>query len=46
MALPPDGEYPCLVEGAQGQLTISGGQARLANALGVDAGTVLVRLLA
>ena len=46
MALPPDGEYPCLVDGAQGQLTISGGEARLANAPGVDAGTVLVRLLA
>lgn len=46
MALPPDGDYPCLVDGVSGELKLIGGNLRLANPPRTVPGPVLVRLLA
>jgi len=46
MALPPDGDYACVVDGATGQLTIRDGGAVLPKSPAADQDPVLVRLLA
>ena len=46
MALPPDGEYACLVDGVEGQLLVSDGQVRLTESPRTGPGPVVVRLLA
>jgi riboflavin kinase/FMN adenylyltransferase len=46
MALPPDGQYACLVDGVAGELTLTGGRLGLAEPPGTDSRPVLVRLLA
>jgi riboflavin kinase/FMN adenylyltransferase len=45
MAVPPDGDYECVVDGVDRRLTIHDGQARLADPPRTDPGTVVVRLL-
>jgi hypothetical protein len=45
MALPPDSDYACVVDGVEGWLTVDSGHARLAESPRSDPGPVVVRLL-
>ncbi len=45
LALPPDGAYPCQVDGIDDVLTLRGDVARLANGPRTEPGPVVIRLL-
>lgn len=44
MAMPPDGDYGCLVDGVEGQLTVRDGQVRLATSPETEPRSVVVTL--